>query len=199
MRHLLSISLLALLVSPSLADSVQLTNGDSVSGKVVSLDSQSLVLKSDVLGEVKIGREKIAAILLGDRPAIPATPRAAKPETAKGPVTGEPAASPQSVEDILKQIQAGGVDKGLTKSLESEFPLLSTPEVRAYFDKTVGGLISGDINIGDLRKQAIDVRNQVKDLERDLGPEATQALSGYMSILDKFIRETEPKKPVQPK
>ena len=191
LRHFLSIAIVGVLTSTALADSVQLTNGDSVSGKVVSLDAQSLVLKSDVLGEVKIGREKIAAILLGDRPAIPAKPTEAKQpsRTAEG--------GPQSVEDILKQIQAGGVDKGLTKSLESEFPLLSTPEVRAYFDKTVGGLISGDINIGDLRKQAIDARNQVKDLEKDLGPEATQALSGYMSILDKFIRETEPKKPME--
>ena len=193
LRHFISIAIVGLLTSTTLADSVQLTNGDSVSGKVVSLDGQSLVLKSDVLGEVKIGREKIAAILLGDRPAIPATPRAGKEEGDRG------TAGPKSVEDILKQIQEGGVDKGLTKSLESEFPLLSTPEVRAYFDKTVGGLISGDINIGDLRKQAIDARNQVKDLERELGPEATQALSGYMSILEKFIRETEPKKSVQPK
>lgn len=190
------------LAPASFADTVQLANGDNVSGHVVSLDAKTLVLKSELLGEVKIDRAKIAAILLGNRPA----PSAAQPAPARtSPAVPAPAgqsaapgsapAAPKTVDEILKQIQGSGVDPKLSKGLEGDFPLLATPEVRAYFDKTLGGLVSGDLSVSDLRQQAIDVRNQVKELEKELGPEATQALSGYMSILDKFIRESEPKKP----
>jgi len=188
----------AALVSAAAADTVQLTNGDTVSGKVVSLDGQSLTLKSEALGDVKIPRDKIAAIMLGERvlPAVvpPIGVRPADVKPAVKPLTAEP-----SVNDILKQIQSGGVDKSVTKGLEAELPLLANPEVKAYFNKTLGGLMTGDLSVSDLRKQAIDVRNQVKDLEKELGPEATQALSGYLGILESFIKETEPKTATEPK
>jgi hypothetical protein len=184
--------------SVSLGDTVQLANGDLVSGQVVSLDAKTLVLKSELLGDVKIDRTKIAAILLGDRPAPSARPGPARTSPAAqstAPAPAQGAAAPKTVDEILKQIQGSGINPKMTKGLEGEFPLLATPEVRQYFDKTLGGLVSGDLSVSDLRQQAIDVRNQVKDLEKELGPEATQALSGYMSILDKFIRESGPKKP----
>ena len=56
----------------------------------------------------------------------------------------------------------------------------------------VGGLMSGRISIDDIRDDAIDARDQIRDLEKDLGPQASRALEGYLSILDGFIQETAP-------
>ena len=56
----------------------------------------------------------------------------------------------------------------------------------------VGGLMLGRISIDDIRNDAIDARDQIRDLEKDLGPQASRALEGYLSILDGFIQETAP-------
>ena len=67
---------------------------------------------------------------------------------------------------------------------------MATPSVQKYFTDTVAGLATGKINVQDLRKQAISVRKQIDDLEKDLGPEAKAALAPYSGILDHFIRES---------
>src|SRR5882724_2752226 len=48
------------------ADSLVLTNGDRVSGAVVAMDQDSIQLKSDVLGVVRIPRDRVAGISLRD-------------------------------------------------------------------------------------------------------------------------------------
>jgi hypothetical protein len=207
------------------ADEVQLSNGDHLNGKVISLDEKVLLLKSDVLGEVKLAREKVVSIQLGERPAsvryvpVPefSTPPAIPPSLAprsgaensnlppesktqlpgvlpKAPAENQkPANTETSVQDVLKQLKKGGLEKSV-QQVEGEFPLLAVPEVKEYFDTTLKGLITGEVSVDNLRKQALDVRKQVKELEKELGPEGVDALKPYMSILDKFIRESEPAK-----
>jgi hypothetical protein len=62
----------------------------------------------------------------------------------------------------------------------------------------VQGLTKGDLDVGDIRKDAIRVREEFRKTAKSLGPEGdktlNQALGGYLHILDNFIRETEPKK-----
>lgn len=171
------------------ADTVELTNGDLLSGKVATVNAEQVILASDVLGEVKLPRAKVAAIHFGER-----KPAAAKVGAAPvAPASGAPArtlpAEP-SVDDVLNQLKAGAGGGDLTKMLQKEFPLLQSPEVKAYFDKTIGGLMSGELDVSDIRQQALDVRNQVKELEKDLGPEGMAALKPYLSVLDRFIKDT---------
>src|SRR5947199_9025024 len=47
------------------ADQVEMQNGDRYLGKVLSLDTNTLVLRSDVLGTVRLPRGKVALITLG--------------------------------------------------------------------------------------------------------------------------------------
>ena len=175
------------------ADTVELTNGDLLSGKVSAVSTEQVTLTSEVLGEVKLPRAKVAAIHFGDRK--PATVQAAPAVGPSAPSNKAAVAkalpAETTVDDVLNQLKAGGAGGDVTKMLQKEFPLLGNPEVKAYFDKTVGGLMSGDLKVSDIRQQAIDVRKQVMEFEKDLGPEGMAALRPYLSVLDKFIKDTE--------
>jgi hypothetical protein len=201
---------LVLTAAASRADTVQLTNGDTLSGEVVSLDAKQLKIKSQVLGEITIARAKVQSIALGDAAIKPAmtAPSANSP-------AGKPSAQAGSlsVEDLLKQLGAGGgaaagaagggddllkqlqngVNPADLDKLKKQFPLLASPEVQGYFNKTVGGLLDGSLTVNDIRKEAIRARDETKEAIKDLGPEAEQALKGYLGILDQFIKDTEPK------
>src|SRR5687768_9163868 len=59
-----------MLVLPVMADTIEMTNGDVLNGQVISLDGKELVLKSELLGELKLAREKVSAIHLGDKPVL---------------------------------------------------------------------------------------------------------------------------------
>ncbi len=172
------------------ADTVELVNGDVLNGQVVSLDAKQLQLVSDVHGKLTIAREKVAAIGLGER-KLPAAKTAVSAEQAAPAVAAKPPAA-GSVAEALKQLQSGGVGTGQLGELEQAFPLLKEPEAKKYFNKMVGGLMDGSVGVADVRKDAIRVREQLREATKELGPEAEQALSGYFTILDKFIRESEP-------
>src|SRR6185295_10425657 len=47
------------------ADQIQMRNGDRYAGRVLSLDTNTLILQSDVLGTVHLPREKVALVSLG--------------------------------------------------------------------------------------------------------------------------------------
>lgn len=204
------------------ADVVELANGDTISGKVVSLDEKTIKVQNDILGEVSLPRDKVAAVHLGDRPkSIPAAlPRVeGKPDNRpkdwwrKYGETPEEIVknlapkdvTPQRVEELerdaprygtpeeaVEQLRQEGTPPGLTEQLQLLLPGFATPDVQAYFNQTVDGLSTGSITLDDLRKDAINARDQLKELQDDLGPSG-QALDGYRAILENFIRKTQPK------
>src|SRR5215211_7742734 len=79
------------------ADELQMSNGDRYVGKIVSLDTNAVVLESDVLGTVRLARSKVASINLGTQAPAQVTqsstitnrlPRVRVPTTASSaPVT----------------------------------------------------------------------------------------------------------------
>ena len=58
------------------ADQVEMQNGDRYAGQVLSLNTNTVVLQSDVLGTLRLPRAKVAVITLGAGPATnsPALP-----------------------------------------------------------------------------------------------------------------------------
>jgi hypothetical protein len=175
---ILVVSTLFILAAGLQADTIQLVNGDSVSGKVVSLDDKQLKLQSDILGQMSIERSKIAAIHFGDAAVPKKSAVAAKP------------AGPLDVKDLLR----GGIDPQTMNEIKKTFPLLATPEASKYFENAVTGLMTGSLNVQDVRKDAIKAVGEIKKLEKELGPQVGQALQGYLGILEHFLRETEPAK-----
>ncbi|WP_437204418.1 hypothetical protein [Planctomicrobium sp. SH664] len=199
----------SLLAGYAMADTVVLINGDRVQGDVLGVNKQQLQLRSELLGELAIPRSKVHSIYFGEGGPLPATaqPQTSVPKTGDAPpsattpeqllekLTGK-ALSPSAADrdgnrQLLESLQQQGLNPQALKEVEQSFPLLAVPEVSEHFQKNLGGLMSGKLDLQDLRKQAIEARDLLNDLKQDLGPEAA-ALSGYFSILDKFINETAP-------
>lgn len=168
------------------ADSVQLANGEVLKGKVLTLDDKQVTFESESLGKLTLARNKVATITFGDAkpPAL-----AVDPKTSSAPAV--PAA--QTVEDAFKQLKGGGANAKDVNELKKLFPELDSPEASKYFDETLKGVMSGKKNIQDIRKDAIKARDELKKLTEDLGEDVGAATKPYLNILEKFIRETEPK------
>lgn len=177
----LAMGLLALAALPVIADSVQLTNGDTLHGRVLTLDAKQLKLESDTLGQLNVPREKVQSITLGDGKAKPAL------------------VDPKSVtkteltpDAILKQLKTKGVGAKDVGDIQKMFPLLATPEASTYFNDTLKGLLGGTLSVKDIRKDAIRARDELKKATKGLGPDVEGSVAPYLNILEKFIRETEP-------
>ena len=172
--------LASLLVSAVRAETVELVNGDVLHGQVTLLDKKQLTIRSELLGELKIPRSQVASITLVARKKESGS--RAKQETSKSGGTPE---------DVLRQLRTEGVDASAMSTLKKQFPLLGTPGVSQYVNDKLSALITGRLDLQDIRKDAVRARDQLNSLKKDLGPEAN-ALNGYLSILESFIRETAP-------
>jgi len=177
-----------LMIATVNADTIQLLNGDNVSGKILSVDGTHVKLQSDVFGQLSIERKKIAAIHFGDA----APPKAVAIPAPQVQIQVKP---PQPGQEVLDQLRGQGLDPSTLNDIKRAFPLLTQPGAGKYFDESVTGLMSGKIGVSDIRKDALKVVDEVNKLEKELGPQATQALRPYMSILENFIRQTEPAPP----
>jgi hypothetical protein len=183
------------------ADTLYLVNGDSVQGNVVAVDAREITIRSAVLGELQIERSQVEAIYLGQRQ------RAARPENPPADRPGAPGDSPgssrlggllqrlgrgENPRAVLDRLRKEGLAAGAVREAEQALPLLQqSPEVQAYVQKTLQGLLDGTIQLEDLRRQAVDARRTIRELQGELGPEA-EVLSGYLGILDNFIRQSAP-------
>lgn len=117
--HLTRLALFpALLCLPLFADQVVLKNGDKLSGKVVSADAASLILKTDYAGDIKIRRDAIASL---------STEEPLNVEVAGRTVVG--AVTPAGEEKVV--IQAPGADP-ITAPIAEVAAFRDTPSQRAY-------------------------------------------------------------------
>jgi len=68
--------------------------------------------------------------------------------------------------------------------------LAGNPEAASNYDELVSGLMSGQLNLNDLRSQAKSYADQLRELKRDLGPDAGDSIDAYLGVLDNFLKET---------
>ena len=179
-QSLIMVSILVFSALPAAADSVQLANGDVLNGRVLGLDDKQLRLESDTLGQINIPRVKVVSINLGDQKS--------PPKTGAAPAGLSP-------EGALKQLQASGVNPKDIGDIQKMFPLLATPEASTYFNDTVKGLLGGTLAVGDIRKEAIRARDELKKATKGLGADVEAGVAPYLMILEKFIGETQPPAP----
>jgi hypothetical protein len=147
---------------PAKADTIQLVNGDSIRGKVVSLDEKQLVFRSQSFGELKLGRDKVELIVLGDKP-LPTSH-----QTAQSAISSAPTATGAGAGSLLSQVA----------------PLLSSPAAQQQLGPMVEQLL-GAGGLGDIQKNAENARRGLNDLKKDFGagPES-QALDAYINLLN---------------
>jgi hypothetical protein len=161
-------------VFQSAADSIEMHNGDRYVGTVVSIDAKHLRLRNENFGVLKIDRQKITTIHLGD----PARPLAASA-----------APSTNTVVLVQKAATAMASEQTVVDQVRSQFLSAAGPEAEQLFSSTAQGVLNGTITVGEIRTQAGSAANEIRKLQKELGPEG-DALDGYLSILDHFLSET---------
>jgi hypothetical protein len=71
--------------------------------------------------------------------------------------------------------------------------LAGNPAAASNYDELVSGLMSGKLSVDDLRREAKSSADQLRQLKRDLGPDAGDSVDAYLSVLDNFLKETDVK------
>jgi hypothetical protein len=189
---LLSGLILLFVAAPRLrADLVEMQNGDRYAGKVLSMTADTVILESAVLGKINVPRKQVASLSLGTNAAVQkAAANAAKVSV---PTNLPAAASSVSLTnangDVSAALRRLGANTNFVVQIRQQM-LAGSPEAAGKYDELVGGLMSGQLSLSDLRNQAKSYADQLREMKRDLGPEADDSIDTYLSVLDNFLQET---------
>ena len=170
---------------PARADQVELTNGDRYVGYVLSVNSNTVVLQSDVLGNARLPRSKVAVISFGRIPGTNSTSRLS-------PTNTPPALASNAVADLNPALRRLGASTNLIRQVQQQFLSGAGTEANAKFNELLNGLITGNLDVNDIRAQAKSAADQLRTLQKESGEESSFAASAYLSILDHFLKETAP-------
>ena len=173
------------------ADLVEMQNGDRYSGKVLSVSADTVVLESEVLGIINVPRKKVATLMIG---ANAATPNTATNIARVSVSTNLPAAVPAAAlantnVDLSAAFRNLGANTNFIGQIRQQM-LAGNSEAASNYDKLVSGLMTGKLNLDDLRREAKSSADQLRELKRDLGPDAGDSIDAYLSVLDNFLKET---------
>jgi len=166
------------------ADQVDMQNGDRYLGKVVSLNSDFLIFHNEVLGNVRLPRTNVVAIVFGTTP-----PPARTSSVPALPIPTKVAATNTNAElsETLRQL---AVNSNVVHQVQNQILAGAGPEANAKFNEMLNGLASGQISLGDLRAQAATAADQLRALKKDLGGDSGIAIDGYLEVLDDFLKES---------
>jgi hypothetical protein len=170
-----------------LADQLEMVNGDHYVGKVLSLNTNTVVWKSDILGTLNLPRDKVANITLGSAPSATLARPAARTNLQAKSFS---LASPNNTAEGAAALSQLRSNSNLIHQVEAQFLGDADPAAKDKFNELMGGLISGKLNIGDIRAEAKSASDQLRSLKKDTG-DSTGLLDSYLAILDKFVGETE--------
>ena len=173
------------------ADQVEMQNGDRFSGKVLSVSADTVVLQSETLGRITVPRKKVAGLAFGTNTLASAV--AGNIPRLSAPTNFPPAAAltvPATTNmDLSAALNRPGMDTNFIRQIRDQM-LGGNPAAAGKFDEMVGGLMSGSLNLDDLRREAKTAADQIRELKHELGPEAGDALDGYLAQLNSFLKET---------
>jgi hypothetical protein len=171
------------------ADEVEMQNGDRLSGKVLSVSASTVVIESEMLGKVNVPRKNILAVVFGTnaspakttsgvlQAAVPANPPASISLTAWLSTNGVSSAS----------IRSPDMDTNVIRQIREQM-LAGNPVAAAKFDEIADGLMSGKLDLDDLRREASVAAGQLRELKRQ-DPELGDSLNAYLQVLDNFLNE----------
>jgi len=184
----------ALLTTSSLrADQLQMVNGDHYAGKILSLNSNSIVFESDVLGKVTLPREKVASMSFAAGTAANAATNAAVASRVVT-ATNRFVRSSTNIAAALRN----GTNAATLEQVRQQMLTGTTPEANQKYDELLGGLMSGKLSVNDIRTQAKTGIAQINKLKQELGPQADPMLDAYLEILQNFVNDAEPAPPAKP-
>jgi hypothetical protein len=173
------------------ADRVEMQNGDRYSGRVVSVSADTVTLDSEVLGKITVPRKKVASLVFGTNAAAPKA--AAKAAPVSVPTNPPTAASPPALAGTNADLSAAFRNLGANTNFIGQIRgqmLAGNAEAASNYDAMVSGLMSGTLNLDDLRRQAKLSADQLREIKRNAGPDAGGSLDAYLDVLDNFLKET---------
>ena len=168
------------------ADQVEMQNGDRYSGKVLSLSADTVTLESEVLGKITVPRKKVASLAFGTNATADVAPVSVP---VNPPATSAPAAQAGTNTDLSNALRNLGANTNFIGQIRGQM-LAGNADAASNYDKMIGDLMSGKLNLEDLRRQAKSSADQLRDLKRDLGPDAGDSFDAYLDVLDNFLKET---------
>ncbi len=171
------------------ADQITMQNGDRYAGKVLSLNADTLVVQSDLLGRVQLPRSKVALITLG---AGAVTNRSRFPTGPKIQPSASSSTATNTVPELSTALRQLGAHTNLIQQVQNQFLAGAAPEANDKFNELLGGIMSGKLTLNDLRTEAKSAADQLRALKRDLGEDTGVAVDGYLAILDQFLKEVPP-------
>lgn len=169
------------------ADQLQMLNGDRYTGKILSMSSNTIVLESDVLGKLTLPRNRVSLVMFGATTATNATP----PLTRATPAVPSPNSAATNT-DLSAAFRNLGANTNFIAQVRQQMLTGADPAASQKYDELVSGLMSGKMNLNDLRNEAKASIDQINQLKRELGPQADSSLDSYLSILENFVNETPP-------
>ena len=168
------------------ADQVVMHNGDTYNGKVLSVTTNAVVLQNDNLGSVTLARSKINVISFGNETATGSSPAASLTGIQIGqPVTAQTNAG----SDLTTALRGIGDQTNLIQQVQSQFLGSASPDAINKFNELLNGLSTGNIDLNGLRAEAQSAADQLRSLQKDSGPDASDAMDSYLAILDSFLQE----------
>jgi hypothetical protein len=177
---------------PLRADQVELQNGDHYSGKVLSVSADAVVLQSEVLGIINVPRKEVASLAFGTNAVVPkaATDIVQISVPTNPPTAGSLPALSNTNLDLSAAFRNLGANTNVVGQIREQL-LAGNPEAASNYDDLVSGLMSGKVNMDDLRRQAQSSADQLRELKRDLGPDAGDSIDAYLEVLDNFLNQTD--------
>ena len=176
------------------ADVLEMQNGDRYSGKVLSVSANTVVLDSEVLGVINVPRKKVANLAFGTNAAAPRTIAGVAPASVptNPPTAGSSAALANTNVDLSAAFRNLGANTNFIGQIRQQL-LADNPGAASKYNELVGGLMSGKLNMDDLRRQAQSAADQLRELKREMGPQADTSFDSYLEVLDNFLKETDAK------
>jgi len=141
-------------------------NGDRYRGKVLSVTSSNLVLRSDVLGVVTLSRAKVANVAFGTNTVATASTATSSPRS-------------NGVADVSPSLRQLAAHTNLIQKVQSQFLAAAGPEANEEFSRMLNDLATGEMTIADLRAQARDAVDQLRSLQRESGEVVTPAMATF--------------------
>jgi hypothetical protein len=167
------------------ADQVDMKNGDRYVGQVISLSPDSLVLKNEILGTIKLPREKVAQLTFGTNVVATATLR---PATNALPAALPAGLAPKAA--TLARSQSAS-STNVMRQVQEQFLRDAPPAAKAKYEELAGGFLSGQVSESQIRAEAQSAADQLKRLKAELGADVGDELDGYLTILESFLGETK--------
>jgi hypothetical protein len=173
------------------ADEVEMQNGDRYFGDVLSVSAGTVTLQNENLGKISVPRQKVASLTFGTNAnhRSPAITLATIPAGTNSPANAVSATLAGHPADLSAALRSLGSATNFIGQIKDQL-LAGNPAASQKYDQLLTDLLSGKLDLNDLRRQAQLSADQIRELKRELGPEAGDALDGYLQILNQFLQET---------